>query len=273
MTERAAAVTVVLGILNVTPDSFSDGGEHFALDAALAHARALHAAGADIVDVGGESTRPGAERVDAAEEQRRVIPVIAALTAEGIATSVDTMSAVTALAAVAAGASVINDVSGGLADPAMPDAMASVGVDVIAMHWRGHAPQMDALTDYRGAVVDVVCEELAARRDALVRAGVAAGRIILDPGLGFAKTADQSWQVLHGIEQVASLGHRVLVGASRKRFVKAVVGDDRSALDAATAATSVLAAERGVWGVRVHDVVSTRVALATAAAFARGSVS
>ena len=264
---------VVFGILNVTPDSFSDGGEHFALDAALAHARAMRAAGADLIDVGGESTRPGAERVEPAEELRRVIPVIEALTAEGIPTSIDTMSAATALAAVAAGASVVNDVSGGLADPAMPVAMGAAGVDVVAMHWRGHSTRMDALTDYRGDVAAVVRDELAARRDALAAAGVALERIILDPGLGFAKTADQSWALLHGLDATLGLGHRVLVGASRKRFLRAVVGDDRAALDVATATTSAFAAAAGAWGVRVHDVPSTRVALATGAALARGSVS
>ena len=265
-------MTVILGILNVTPDSFSDGGEHLALDAAIAHARALRAAGADLVDVGGESTRPGAPRVPLVDELSRVLPVIDALTAEGIPTSIDTMRAETALAAVAAGATVINDVSGGLADPAMPAAMAETGVDVVAMHWRGHSTAMDALTDYRGSVAEVVRDELAARRDSLVAAGVDPHRIILDPGLGFAKTADQSWAVLAGLESIVELGHRVLVGASRKRFVKAVAGDDRRLVDIATATTSVLAAQHGAWGVRVHDVAATRVALATSAAWQRGRV-
>lgn len=260
-----------MGVLNVTPDSFSDGGEHLAVADALAHARLLRAAGADLVDVGGESTRPGAPRVVTEEEQRRVIPVIAALTAEGIATSVDTMNAATAIAAVAAGASVINDVSGGLADPAMPDAMASAGVDVVAMHWRGHAASMDALAAY-GDVVTEVRDELAARRDALVAAGVAADRIILDPGLGFAKTAAHNWALLADIDAVLALGHRVLVGASRKRFLRALPAVAAASLghdgaqrwrpaDAATAATSLLAAQRGAWGVRVHDVAGTRIVL------------
>lgn len=261
----------IFGILNVTPDSFSDGGEHFVLEAAVAHARAMREQGADMVDVGGESTRPGAQRVDAAEEQRRVIPVIRALATEGIPTSIDTMNASTALAAVAAGASVINDVSGGLADAAMPEAMASAGIDVIVMHWRGHSTHMDALTDYRGDVVATVRDELAARRDALELAGVPSARIILDPGLGFAKTADQSWALLRDLDELVGLGHRVLVGASRKRFIKAVVGDGRRALDTATATTSVLAAQRGAWGVRVHDVESTAIALAVAHAAQRGS--
>lgn len=257
-------MTVVLGVLNVTPDSFSDGGLHLRLPEALAHARAMRAAGADLVDVGGESTRPGADRVPTDEEQRRVVPVIEALAAEGVPTSIDTMNAATALAAVAAGATTINDVSGGLADPAMPAAMAeaaAAGCDVIAMHWRGPSAGMDALAVY-GDVVRDVRDELAARRDALVAAGVPAQRIVLDPGLGFAKTAEHNWALLRDLGALLALGHRVLVGASRKRFLRALAGEDCPALDTATAATSLLAARAGAWGVRVHDVAGTRAALA-----------
>ena len=285
-------MTVILGVLNVTPDSFSDGGEHLAVADALAHARVLRAAGADLVDVGGESTRPGADRVPTELEQARVVPVIAALTAEGIATSVDTMNAATALAAVAAGASLINDVSGGLADPAMPEAMARAGVDVVAMHWRGHSSGMEDLARYGDVVADVR-DELAGRVAALTSAGVARERIILDPGLGFAKTPEHNWALVRRLDEITALGLRVLVGASRKRFLRELAASvaaapaepaaaepaaaepaaaDRWRLpDVATATTSVLAAQGGAWGVRVHDVAATRVALATAAAWQRGS--
>lgn len=252
----------VMGVLNVTPDSFSDGGLYEGADAAIAHARELVAQGADLIDVGGESTRPGAARVDPAEEQRRVIPVVRALAADGVRVSVDTMNSATAIAAASAGAAVINDVSGGLADPAMADAVAATGLDYVAMHWRGHSDRMADLAHY-GDVVTDVRDELAARVQALIAAGVHERRIILDPGLGFAKTAQHNWQLLGRLDELIALGHPVLVGASRKRFLAPLLADaapmtDR---DLPTAVISALSARAGAWGVRVHDVAGTRVAI------------
>jgi dihydropteroate synthase len=252
----------VMGVLNVTPDSFSDGGLYEGADAAIAHARELVAQGADLIDVGGESTRPGAARVDPAEEQRRVIPVVRALAADGVRVSVDTMNSATAIAAASAGAAVINDVSGGLADPAMADSVAATGLDYVAMHWRGHSDRMADLAHY-GDVVTDVRDELAARVQALIAAGVHERRIILDPGLGFAKTAQHNWQLLGRLDELIALGHPVLVGASRKRFLAPLLADaapmtDR---DLPTAVISALSARAGAWGVRVHDVAGTRVAI------------
>jgi dihydropteroate synthase len=252
----------VMGVLNVTPDSFSDGGLYEGADAAIAHARELVAQGADLIDVGGESTRPGAARVDPAEEQRRVIPVVRALAADGVRVSVDTMNSATAIAAASAGAAVINDVSGGLADPAMADSVAATGLDYVAMHWRGHSDRMADLAHY-GDVVTDVRDELAVRVQALIAAGVHERRIILDPGLGFAKTAQHNWQLLGRLDELIALGHPVLVGASRKRFLAPLLADaapmtDR---DLPTAVISALSARAGAWGVRVHDVAGTRVAI------------
>lgn len=252
----------VMGVLNVTPDSFSDGGLYEGADAAIAHARELVAQGADLIDVGGESTRPGAARVDPAEEQRRVIPVVRALAADGVRVSVDTMNSATAIAAASAGAAVINDVSGGLADPAMADAVAATGLDFVAMHWRGHSDRMADLAHY-GDVVTDVRDELAVRVQALIAAGVHERRIILDPGLGFAKTAQHNWQLLGRLDELIALGHPVLVGASRKRFLAPLLADaapmtDR---DLPTAVISALSSRAGAWGVRVHDVAGTRVAI------------
>ncbi|MDQ0743961.1 dihydropteroate synthase [Clavibacter sp. B3I6] len=263
--------TLVMGILNATPDSFSDGGRHLALEDALAHARRMLAAGADLVDVGGESTRPGAQRVDAAEELARVLPVVRELAAEGIAVSVDTMRAATAEACVAAGARIVNDVSGGLADPRMAAVVAGAGVDYVAMHWRGHSDTMATRATYADAVGEVR-HELRARIDALVAAGVDPARLVLDPGLGFAKHAAHDWQLLGSLDAVTDLGHRVLVGASRKRFLGRLLpeGAPVEDRDVPTAVVSALAARAGAWAVRVHDVASTRAALAVEAAWARG---
>lgn len=267
-----------MGVLNVTPDSFSDGGRFEAIEGAVAHGLALAAEGAHLVDVGGESTRPGADRVPAAREQERVLPVIRTLAAEGIRVSVDTMNASTARAAVTAGAAVVNDVSGGLADPHMPATAAELGVPFIAMHWRGHSTGMDELARY-GDVVAEVRDELAARAEALTAAGVAPGNLVLDPGLGFAKTREHDWRLLGQLEALTSLGFPVLIGASRKRMLAGLLperGYDRgtavwrAALDSATAAVSALAERHGVWGVRVHDVIGTRMALGVAQAWRRG---
>jgi dihydropteroate synthase len=206
--------TVVMGILNVTPDSFSDGGEFLDVDAAVAHGLALFGEGADLVDVGGESTRPGAQRASVETELARVVPVIRQLSAAGVSISVDTMRAEVAVAAVGAGAVLVNDVSGGLADPAMLPAVADLGVDYVAMHWRGHSDRMADLATYDDVVAEVT-EELADRLWAAVAAGVDRRRVILDPGLGFAKTAEHNWALLRGLDHLAGLGRPLLVGASR----------------------------------------------------------
>lgn len=264
--------TLVMGVLNVTPDSFSDGGDFLAADDAVAQGLALARDGADIVDVGGESTRPGAERVAADEELARVLPVVSALAAAGVPVSIDTMRAETAQAAVEAGACLINDVSGGLADPHMPGVLADAGVDVVAMHWRAHSPQMDAHDRYDDVVREVAAE-LAARVEALTAAGVDAGRIILDPGLGFAKVADSNWPLLARMNEWAA-GHRVLVGASRKRFLGAVIARDidedqpgPARREHATTAVTTMAAAAGVWAVRVHDARSACDAIAVVSAW------
>ena len=251
-----------MGVLNVTPDSFSDGGRYTDAAVAVTHGRALWAAGADWVDVGGESTRPGAAPVDAAEERARVLPVVRELAAAGVAISVDTMHADVARAAVGAGAVLVNDVSGGLADPAMLDTVAALGVPVVLMHWRGRSDVMDDLAVYRDVVQDVAAE-LDARVDAALAAGVERSRIVLDPGLGFAKTADHNWQLLAGLDVLARSGLPLLVGASRKRFLGSLLagpdGAPRPAAerDAATTAVTALVAAAGVWGVRVHDVAGS----------------
>lgn len=254
--------TLVMGVVNVTPDSFSDGGQWFEPEAALEHGRDVLAAGADIVDVGGESTRPGAERPSVEEELRRVVPLVAALSAEGAVVSIDTMRASVASAAVEAGAAIVNDVSGGLADSGMVPFVASAGVPFIAMHWRGHSTDMQSRAVYDDVVEDV-CRELASRRDAILGAGLAEALLVLDPGLGFAKTGDHNWALMAALPRLHELGHPILVGASRKTFLGRVgrpsgapprAPADR---DVETAATSVMAGMAGMWCVRVHDVEST----------------
>ena len=260
----------MLGILNVTPDSFSDGGRFLDFDAAVACGLRLVEQGADIVDVGGESTRPGASRVDEAEELRRVIPVIRALADAGVSVSVDTMRAQVAARALDEGAVLVNDVSGGLADPSMLPVLADSRTPCVLMHWRAHARHMDRHTAY-GSVVDDVLAELGARVDAAVAAGVAAGNIVLDPGLGFAKTPEQTWSLLAAIPKLHELGFPLLVGASRKRFLAECV--DYGACDPArpvdrddaSSAVAALAAAAGVWGVRVHEVGPAAAAVRVAA--------
>ncbi|MCR2819186.1 dihydropteroate synthase [Microbacterium sp. zg.Y1090] len=266
-------MTLVMGIVNVTPDSFSDGGRYADADAAIAHGLSLLAAGADILDVGGESTRPGSERVASAVERARVLPVVAALAETGAVVSIDTMNADTAAAAVAAGARIVNDVSGGLADDGMLAAVAAAGVDFAIGHWRGHATDMYAGAVYDDLVADVVTE-LGARVAAAEEAGIRRERLIVDPGLGFAKRGEQNWTVLGHLPQLAALDLRVLVGASRKGFLAAALPEpeaDERRRDLATAVTSVLAAQAGAWAVRVHDVAATRDALAVAAAWQNGA--
>ncbi|MBM7829487.1 dihydropteroate synthase [Agromyces cerinus] len=263
--------TLVMGVVNVTPDSFSDGGRWFDADAAIAHGLELVAAGADILDVGGESTRPGAARVAPEEELRRVVPVIGELAGRGIRVSVDTMRAATAQAAVEAGAEIINDVSAGLADAAMGSIAAETGARYVAMHWRGHSDRMDSLADYTDVAVEVR-DELAQRVDALVAAGVAPEKLILDPGLGFAKRGDQNWELLGRLDVLAGLGLPILVGASRKRFLGAMLPETASVTDRdlPTAVVSVLSAQAGAWAVRVHDVQGTRRALDVLGAWQSG---
>jgi dihydropteroate synthase len=253
---------IVIGVLNVTPDSFSDGGRYTRLADALQHAGRMRRQGAALVDVGGESTRPGAERIDAAIECSRVLPVIRQLAADGVPTSIDTTRASVAAAALDAGAALVNDVSGGLADPDMARVVADAGVPWILMHWRGHAKDMARLAAYDDVVADV-CTELSARVDAALAAGVASDRIIIDPGLGFAKTAEHNWQLSAHLDAVLALGYPVLFASSRKsylgRLLAAPDGTPRPVdqRDAATLATSVLAVLAGVWGIRVHDVAAT----------------
>ncbi len=268
---------VVIGILNVTPDSFSDGGRYCDRDDAVAHGLALRAQGADLIDVGGESTRPGAQRVDAPTEIARVVPVLRELAATGVPCSVDTTRAAVAEAALEAGAIMVNDVSGGLADPAMAPAMARCRVPWILMHWRGHSDRMDELATYSDVVAEVRAE-LAARVDAAIVAGVDPGALVLDPGLGFAKTAAHNWALLGHLEALTDLGFPVLVGASRKRFLGTLLAGGTGAplrcdgRDTATAAVSALAATTGAWGVRVHDAAASRDAVAVAAAWRLGAV-
>jgi dihydropteroate synthase len=266
---------LVMGVLNVTPDSFSDGGEWFAPGAAVSRGLELAAQGADIIDVGGESTRPGAGRTSAAEELRRVGPVITELAGAGLTVSVDTMRAVVAEAALAAGAKLVNDVSGGLADPAMFGLIAAAGVPYVAMHWRGHSSNMQARASYRD-VVGEVCAELEQRVHAAVGAGVDPSQIVLDPGIGFAKVAEHNWTLLTRLPEIARLGGSgppfpVLVGASRKSFIGRLLaagdGTPRSftGSDDATIALTALAAVAGAWCVRVHAVAGNADAVRVAA--------
>jgi dihydropteroate synthase len=263
-----------MGVVNVTPDSFSDGGAWFDHDAAIEHGLRLVAEGADIVDVGGESTRPGAQRVSRTEELRRVVPVVAALSAEGVHVSVDTMRAEVAEAAITAGARLVNDVSGGLADPAMPRIVGKAGVPYVVMHWRGHSHDMQTRSVY-GDVVREVGDELRRRADAVVEEGVDPSLIVLDPGLGFAKRPEHNWALLAHLDVLHRLGLPVLVGASRKRFLGRLLatpdGAPRPFLDCddATLAITALVAAAGVWCVRVHQVRPNADAVRVAAAMAR----
>lgn len=250
--------TKVMGILNVTPDSFSDGGDWFDHDLAIRHGRELLAEGAQLIDVGGESTRPGIVRTDSAEELRRILPVVRALAAEGAVLSIDTMRADVARACVEVGAAIINDVSGGLADDAMLPTVAELGVPYIAMHWRAHSAEMQDLAHYDDVVTDV-CRELGARAEAALAAGIPENRIILDPGIGFAKTAEHNWTLLQHLDAVSNLGFPLLVGVSRKRFLGdllAVDGRPRppKARDDASAAITAILATQGIWAVRTHSV-------------------
>ncbi|GGY44267.1 dihydropteroate synthase [Streptomyces omiyaensis] len=262
----------VMGVVNVTPDSFSDGGRWFDTTAAVKHGLDLVAQGADLVDVGGESTRPGATRVDEDEELRRVVPVVRGLTAEGVTVSVDTMRASVAAAAVAAGAVLVNDVSGGLADPGMVPAVAAAEVPFVVMHWRGFSESMNSLAVYDDVVAEVVTE-LRTRMEAVVDGGVAPERIVIDPGLGFAKLAPHDLALVAHLPELRALGRPLLVAASRKRFLGHVLTREPGATppparerDAATAAVTALAAHEGAWAVRVHEVRASADAVRVARA-------
>lgn len=269
--------TLVMGVVNVTPDSFSDGGLFMAPDAAVAQGRALAAAGADIIDVGGESTRPGAERVTLGEELARVIPVIEELTSSGIHVSVDTMRGAVAMEAVRAGACIVNDVSGGLGEPDMLTTVAALDVPYILMHWRGHSDVMTHLTQYDDVVSDVATE-LSRRVDAAIAEQIDPRRVVLDPGLGFAKEARHNWQLLQGLETLKLLGRPLLIGASRKRFLGSLLADADGtprapfARDAATDAITAIAAAHDVWAVRVHNVRASADAVRVAHAWRTGGI-
>lgn len=263
---------LVMGVLNATPDSFSDGGQFSAEDDALNHARLLIAAGSNIIDVGGESTRPGAERITIEEEQRRVISLIKKIAAEpafiasGARISIDTMNAQTAKAAIDAGAKIINDVSGGLADPDMFSVAAQTSAILIISHWRGFSDRMDSLNEYQDIARDVAAE-LSVQVEAAIAAGVKRENIVIDPGLGFAKDMQQNWKLVARLDELEKLGLPILVGASRKRFIAGMLEPDEagevsnSRRDLATAVLTALLLQRKLWGIRVHNVIATTDAI------------
>ncbi len=257
--------TAVMGVLNVTPDSFSDGGKFQSADVAIAHGLFMASNGADIIDVGGESTRPGAERISLDEEIARVIPVVEALVKSEVVVSIDTMRAEVARAAIEAGASLINDVSGGKADPEMFQYLAQIEVPYVLMHWRGHSTEMNSLTNYTNVVSDVR-DEIDDQLFDVFHAGVESGRVAIDPGIGFAKTVDQNWPVLAHLEALEELGQPILIGASRKKFIGELLAEngiprDVEGRESATTAITTLMAQRKVWAVRVHDVRTSRDAV------------
>ena len=249
---------LIMGILNVTPDSFADGGRHNDFNAAVARGLEMIAEGVDIIDIGGESTRPGANRVSEVEELGRTIPVITELSKHGVKISIDTMRASTAEAAIEAGASIINDVSGGLADPDMLQTAARLQVPYIAMHWRGQSKDMNSKAIYRDVVIDVI-SELQERITAALDAGIEVGNLIIDPGLGFAKDAEHNWEIIDSIDSFVDLGYPVLVGGSRKRFLG---GDSPDEREQATIDLTKRLATTGVWAVRVHSVKPHKEVLA-----------
>ena len=267
--------TLVMGVLNVTPDSFSDGGRFNDQMIATNHARQMVQDGADIIDIGGESTRPGSDRITVKEELDRVLPVISALANSGVAISIDTMRAEVASAAIAAGACMINDVSGGKSDPEMLSYVATLNVPYILMHWRGPSNIMNTLTDYNDVVADVT-REVSNQVDVAVAAGIARERIAIDPGIGFAKTVDQNWPILKHLEVLEGLGLPILMGASRKKFLGELLAKDGVARDSderesATTAISTLMAARGIWAVRVHEVKASSDAIAVVDRIAKTS--
>jgi dihydropteroate synthase len=240
----------IMGILNVTPDSFADGGRHDTYEKAVARGLEMISEGVDIIDIGGESTRPGATRVSAAEEQARVIPVIEKLAQSGVPISIDTMRAQTAELAITAGASIVNDVSGGLADDLMHETVAEMGCPYILMHWRGHSKDMNNRALYDDVVKEVIAE-LSIQIEAALRSGIAKNNLIIDPGLGFAKDAPHNWEILDRLEEITELGYPVLIGASRKRFLGGETPDER---ETATIELTKSLLAKNIWGVRVHSV-------------------
>ena len=265
--------TQIMGVLNVTPDSFSDGGRYFDHDRAIAHGLELIDTGADIIDVGGESTRPGSVRVDEDEELRRVVPVIRELAAAGAVISVDTMRARVARESLAAGAHIINDVSAGQSDPTMLDLAAESAAPIVLMHWRGYLDQASATFHYDDVVAEVITE-LRTRIDEAIAVGVDPANIIVDPGLGFSKNAEHNWQILAALDEFAGLDHRLLVAASRKRFISSLISPEdpklaeQTAKDQATATISALSAQAGAWAVRVHDPATSAIACRVVSAVA-----
>ena len=259
--------TLVMGVVNVTPDSFSDGGEWFQPRDAIEHGLELIEEGADLIDVGGESTRPGAARPDVAEELRRVLPVVSELAATGTVVSIDTMRPRVAAEAVASGARLINDVSGGQADPDMLPLVADLGLPYVCMHWRGHSTDMQSRATYGDVVADVIAE-LGRQVDSVLEAGITKDQLIIDPGFGYAKTGEHNWQLLQRIVELAALQLPVLAGVSRKTFLGTLLaapdGSPRPPKDRedATVALTTLLASRGIWGVRVHSVRASRDAIA-----------
>lgn len=267
--------TLVMGVLNVTPDSFSDGGRFFDSKVAINHALQMITDGADIIDIGGESTRPGSDRISAQEELDRVMPVISALVDSGVAISIDTMRIEVAQEAIEAGACMVNDVSGGKSDPEILNYVASLETPFILMHWRGTSNIMNTLTDYQDVVVDVTAE-ISKQVDVAVAAGIARERIVIDPGIGFAKTVDQNWPILKHLDVLEGLGLPILMGASRKKFLgellaKEGVARDSDERESATTAISTLMAVRELWAVRVHDVKSSSDAIAVVDRIAKTS--
>lgn len=248
---------LVMGILNVTPDSFADGGLHFDTDLAITHGREMIEDGVDIIDIGGESTRPGADRVSAEEEQARVIPVIRELAKESVVISIDTMRASTAKLGVEAGATIVNDVSGGAADPEMFSTVAQLGCKYTLMHWRGHSKDMNSKAIYSDVVAEVI-EEISIQLDKALAAGIKRENIILDPGIGFAKDTEHNWEILNRIDEFIELGYPVLIGHSRKRFLGGDTPDDRE--DATVQVTQTLVG-KGIWAVRVHGVKANKEAI------------
>ncbi|CAB4839743.1 MAG: dihydropteroate synthase [Actinobacteria bacterium] len=241
---------LVMGILNVTPDSFADGGLHFDESLAIAHGLEMIEDGVDIIDIGGESTRPGADRIPEEEEQARVIPVIRKLAQQKVVISVDTMRATTAQRAVEAGASIVNDVSGGAADPDMFSTVAALGCKYTLMHWRGHSKDMNSKAIYNDVVTDVI-EEVTMQLEKALAAGIKRENIILDPGIGFAKDTEHNWEILNRIDEFVALGYPVLIGHSRKRFLG---GDSPDEREEATVQVTQSLVNKGIWGVRVHGV-------------------
>ena len=265
--------TLVMGILNVTPDSFADGGRYSTTELALKRAEEMMSEGVEIIDIGGESTKPGADRITQAEEVARVIPVINELAKKDTPISIDTTRASVAEQAIKLGVSYVNDVSGGLADPEMYKLIAKhPKVQYIIMHWRAHSKTMQDHAIYKDVVKEVK-EELEERIEDAIKAGVNPDQIIIDPGLGFAKLPEHNWELLRNIDRIALLGYPILIGASRKRFLGELTGssnpDDR---EAASIAVTAMVAKQGVWGVRTHSVKPHRDAIATVNSFAKSKV-